>query len=314
MTGRQWRRLAQWILGALVIALATRSLLWNWNDLQAQPVVWTIRPPWIVGAVAVMLASYVLQIEVWRRVVGTLGYPLRWAQAARVTTVSNLGKSIAGRGWALAGAAMLAQQEGVAPGAALAAAVLLQGLALASGVAVAAFLGPELLAGLSATARATIWVGGGLAVLGSFALAVPAIRVALQRILPARVPTLPALPAGMLAAGLLVNGVVWGGTGLSFVWLARGTLDAPAIAWGTATAVFTLAYIVGLLAVFAPGGVFVRESLVVLLLQGTVGPKIALALALASRVLLTCTEVGAALPFLRGRTLPPVTSTAPGDT
>jgi hypothetical protein len=48
----------------------------------------------------------------------------------------------------------------------------------------------------------------------------------------------------------------------------------------------------------------VRESVFILMLQGPVGPAAAAALALASRVLLTITEFGAAVPFLafpRGR-------------
>jgi uncharacterized membrane protein YbhN (UPF0104 family) len=313
MTGRTLWRVAQWLLGAAVIALAARSLLKNWNDLQAQPVVWTIRPLWVLAAVALMLASYVLQIEVWRRVVGTMGYSLRWAQAARITTVSNLGKYLPGKVWTIAGAAMMAQQEGVAAGAAVAAAILLQGLAVSSGVAAAALLGRSLLDTLSPE----LWVGmkalGAVAIAGTFLLAIPAVVRLLQRLLPASAPKLPVLGAGTLAAAFIANALVWGATGLSFVWLSHGLLEAPGLTWSLATSVFTLAYIAGLVAVFAPGGIGVRESLVVLLLQGAVGPKIALALALASRVLLTCTELGAALPFLRGRARTPLTSTAPGD-
>jgi uncharacterized membrane protein YbhN (UPF0104 family) len=312
VTSRAWWRVLQWVLGATLVLLAGRALLRNWNELQAQQIVWTIRPLWLAAALATMFLSYVLQIEVWRRVVQALGFHLRWVQAARVCTVSNLGKYVPGKVWAIAGAALLAQQEGVAPGAAVAAAVLLQGLALASGVAVSAFLAPELIGTLAPALRLSIWVVGALAVVGSFTLAIAPARTLLQRLLPARVPPLPALAPGVLAAALLVNGLVWGATGLSFIWLGRGLLDGVVIPWALATAVFTLAYIAGLIAVFAPGGILVRESLVVLLLNGVVGPKIALALALASRVLLTCTELGAALPFLPGTRTPPSTSNAPG--
>ena len=72
----------------------------------------------------------------------------------------------------------------------------------------------------------------------------------------------------------------------------------------TPVAVFTASYLAGFLALFAPGGLGVRESVFILMLQGPVGPAAATALALASRVLLTITEFGAAVPFLafpRGR-------------
>jgi uncharacterized membrane protein YbhN (UPF0104 family) len=299
-------RVGQWLLGGLVVALAVRSVVRNWADLQAQEIDWVVRPTWIALAVVTMLGSYVLQIESWRRVVASLGTRLSWKQAAKVCTVSNLGKYVPGKVWAIAGAAVLAQREGVPAGASIAAAVLLQGLALASGIALSAFLAPELLQGMEPAVRLGIILVGALSVLGSFTLAVPEARATLQRILPASVPTLPALSVGVLAVALLVNALVWAATGLAFVWLGQGLIAAPPIPWGVATAVFTLAYIVGLVAVVAPGGVVVRESLVVLLLQGLVGAKVALALAIASRILLTLTELGAAAPFLAGtRATPP---------
>jgi uncharacterized membrane protein YbhN (UPF0104 family) len=85
---------------------------------------------------------------------------------------------------------------------------------------------------------------------------------------------------------------------LAFVWLARGLTPDAALTWSQASTVFTISYLVGLVALFAPGGVGPRESLFIVLLTGPLGPKLAVALALASRVLLTITELGAAAPFL----------------
>jgi uncharacterized membrane protein YbhN (UPF0104 family) len=62
--------------------------------------------------------------------------------------------------------------------------------------------------------------------------------------------------------------------------------------------VFTASYLAGFLALFAPGGIGVREGLFILMLQGPLGLGAATALALASRLLLTITEFGAAAPFL----------------
>jgi len=63
-------------------------------------------------------------------------------------------------------------------------------------------------------------------------------------------------------------------------------------------AVFTASYLAGFLALFAPGGIGVREGLFILMLQGPLGIGAATALAVASRLLLTLTEFGAAVPFL----------------
>ena len=54
----------------------------------------------------------------------------------------------------------------------------------------------------------------------------------------------------------------------------------------------------GLLALPAPGGIGVREFVFFAMLDGVVGPANAVALAVASRLQLTLTELGAAAPFL----------------
>jgi uncharacterized membrane protein YbhN (UPF0104 family) len=71
--------------------------------------------------------------------------------------------------------------------------------------------------------------------------------------------------------------------------------------------VFTCSYLVGFLALFAPGGLGPRESVFLLMLAGDIGLKPAAALALASRLLLTGTEVLPAVPLLfrRGAPTPP---------
>ncbi len=61
---------------------------------------------------------------------------------------------------------------------------------------------------------------------------------------------------------------------------------------------FTASYLAGLIALVAPAGIGVREGVFMLMLQATLGAPAAAALAIASRVLLTITEVGGAVPFL----------------
>ena len=88
------------------------------------------------------------------------------------------------------------------------------------------------------------------------------------------------------------------GYGAALWLLARGLLPSVNLAPGLAIAVFTASYLAGFLALFAPGGLGVREGLFILMLQGPLGIGAATALAVASRVLLTITEFGAAAPFL----------------
>ena len=85
---------------------------------------------------------------------------------------------------------------------------------------------------------------------------------------------------------------------LSLWLLARGILPGAGLTLLPAIAVFTASYLAGFLALLVPGGFGVREGLFILMLQGPIGIGAATALALASRLLLTITEVGAAVPFI----------------
>jgi uncharacterized membrane protein YbhN (UPF0104 family) len=91
---------------------------------------------------------------------------------------------------------------------------------------------------------------------------------------------------------------------LALVFLAKGLLPDLKLSLLQAIGVYTWSYLVGFLAVFAPGVLGPRESVFLLMLAGEIGLKPAAALALASRLLLTGTEVLPAVPLLLQRRPP----------
>jgi uncharacterized membrane protein YbhN (UPF0104 family) len=112
------------------------------------------------------------------------------------------------------------------------------------------------------------------------------------------------LPLAAVAesAGLTLSS--WVTYGVAFWLLARGLGLPSTLSLPTAAGVFALGYIVGLLALFAPGGVGVREVVFIGLLAPALGSGGAVALSVGSRVLLTLCEVAAPLGVLlfTGRT------------
>ena len=300
MAPKLWRIL-QVLAGLLLVGLAFRSILINWQSFRAQPVDWHISPVWLAAAVAVVFLGYGILIEAWRRVVLSLGQRLEFTSAARIWFLASLGKYIPGKVWSIAGAAILARRAGVDPSAAVAAAVVLQALALSSGAAVIAFtagesfraMGPELIPIAAAVVIACV---AGVALLASQ----PALdRV--SRLLPRSFPQLRAIRPGVLAAAFAANTAAWIAYGSALVFLSRGVLPEVTLSLTQATGVFTCSYLVGFVALFAPGGLGPRESVFFLMLAGDIGLKQAAGLAVASRLLLTGTEVLPALPLLLRR-------------
>ena len=250
-----------------------------------------------------VFASYAILIEAWRRVVLSMGETLAFLTATRIWFLASLGKYIPGKVWAVAGAAVLAQRAGVDPSVAVAGALVLQVLALASGAAVVAVTAGEAFQavgqGAAPIAAAVIL----LSLVGVAGLTSQPFLDRVGRLLPAAWPRPRAIPAGMVVAAFLANVVAWIGYGVALLLLARGLLPDVVLSLPQAIGVFTCSYLAGFLALFAPGGLGPRESVFLLMLAGDIGLKPAAALALASRLLLTGTEVLPAVPLLLRRGL-----------
>jgi glycosyltransferase 2 family protein len=296
--GSRWLRALQWIAGVAIVGFAARSLLANWHQLRAQPLDWRPEAGWLLLSAGVVWLMYALLILAWRTMLAGWGQSLDGWTAARIWTVSSLGKYLPGKVWAVAGMALMAQRAGVAPWAATGSAVVLQMLAIGTGAAVAGLTGRRALE-LAHPGAGTVLL---LLVLGAFAgvgllLWPPVLRRVLRFAAPeAEARGLPA--AAGIAFGVLANATAWLGYGAALWLLARGLLPGAGLRLAPAVAVFTASYLAGFLALFAPGGLGVREGLFILMLQGPLGIGAATALALASRLLLTITEFGAAVPFV----------------
>lgn len=304
MAQRKVWRLLQFAAGALLVGLAARSLLTNWQDVRAQPIEWQFSPLWIAGSVLLVFASYAVLIEAWRRVVLSMGQRLAFLPAARIWFLSSLGKYIPGKVWTVAGAALLAQRAGVDPAVAVGGAIVLQALALASGAAVVVSTAPDTFQAVGPwavpIAVAVIAMSiGGVALVSS-----QPFLDRVGRLLPSSWPRLRAIPASILALAFVANALAWTGYGIALLLLARGLLPGIVLSLPQAVGVFTCSYLVGFIALFAPGGLGPRESAFILILAGDIGLKPAAALALASRLLLTGTEILPAIPLLLRRSAP----------
>src|SRR5207247_10638935 len=67
----------------------------------------------LAASVVVVLLTYAIQIESWRRMLRGWDQRLPYTQAARAWTVANLGRYIPGKVWSVAGLVVLAERAGV---------------------------------------------------------------------------------------------------------------------------------------------------------------------------------------------------------
>jgi hypothetical protein len=196
----------------------------------------------------------------------------------------------------------------VAPLAATATVLLEQVVLLVTGLLVLAALTPAVLH--AAWWQIAFVVAAGL---GAAGLLLPRPGGRIGRWLERRVPGVQLLWSGMTPGRLgrfaLLLVAPWLLYGVAFRLLAVGLLGEAAAAqsWGFYVAAFTGSYVAGVIAVFAPAGLLVREAALIGVLAPALGSGDAVILAVASRIWLTALEVLAAVVVLA---LPPASEAA----
>lgn len=280
---------AQWIFAAAIVWFAVRALRGQWASVGDRLA--AIRPQWgwIASATVIVLLTYFLLIETWRRILEASGERLPRNDAARIWFVSNLGKYIPGKVWSIAAMTVMAKNSHVSPVIAAGSSVLTQLVTVAAGIGVVLIAGARTVDNPGIAIIAAIAIAGGLA-------AVPAILPALGRTigsLTGRSIVLPHMSPKVLwiaTAGAVISWITYG---IAFQFFVRGILGSAAGATSSYIAVYAASYIIGFLALFAPGGAVVRESAMVtgMVRLGLTGQADALVVAIASRLWLTVTEL-----------------------
>ncbi|MEO8032266.1 MAG: lysylphosphatidylglycerol synthase domain-containing protein [Gemmatimonadota bacterium] len=285
-----WWWIAQSVVLLVVAALVWRALSHNWTEFRSAQFAIDLEPAWLALSVALVGLTYLVLIESWRRLLTGWGQSLRLGSAARIWFLSNLGRYVPGKVWSVAGMVVLAQREGVEPWAATAAAVAVQAIGIGTAVAVVATATP------GAESAVRLAIAAALA-LGTIAVLAWEFTTRQIRLRVPRFEELRPIPLAVLLTSTGLTLLGWLLYGASFWALARG-LGIQALTLPIAAATFALGYILGLLALFAPGGVGVREFTLIALLTPALGAGAAIGLSVASRLQLTLTEAAAGVAAL----------------
>jgi hypothetical protein len=287
---------AQWILAIVIVWFAARALHGQWSSAAAR--LGSLRPEWlwIIAATAIVLATYVLLIETWRRTVIGSGQRLSFSDAARIWFVSNLGKYVPGKIWSIAAMTMMARERSVSGGVAAGSSVMIQLVTIAAGIGVVMVTGAQ-----AVDHPAVAVIAGAMIVIALF-LAPRALPLAgrLATAVTGREMTLPRMPASLVWMAVINSVIAWVAYGVAFQFFVRGITGSAAGATTSYIAVYAASYIIGFLALFAPGGAVVRESAIVtgMVRFALSGQADALAIAVTSRLWLTVTELVPGLAYM----------------
>ena len=247
-----------------------------WEDANRRP--FELRPAWLLPAGLAYLAGWLPSVWVFRLLLGPAHRRPSFAAAARAYYCGHLGKYVPGKALALVIRGKLVAGGGATFGAGVLAAGLETLISMGAGAALGVALLPWCLAGTEVSDELGSLpliplllsrpLAAGCVVLLGTAAAVPLLAAVFSRLAAKLAPVgerdaVQFSPA-LLAAGLLACGGGWVLHGLSLWCCVRAVggnpslIDLPACvgAAGLATAA-------GFAAVFAPGGVGVREAILI---------------------------------------------------
>jgi uncharacterized membrane protein YbhN (UPF0104 family) len=289
LTRRNLFKAAQWIFAAVVLFFAARSLATQWGKFESRLPHIQFGWEWISAATALILITYALLIEGWRRILVAWDSHLGFVDAARIWFLSNLGKYVPGNIWSLTAMGVMARKRGLSAIAAAGSSVVMQTVSLATGTAIVMVTGAKLLG-------QPVLVGAAVLLLAGILLSAP-------RFLPPLVSWVgnllgreiapPSVPAASIWTAAVASALSWLFYGLAFQLFVRGLLGAAPGEMSSYIAVYTAAYILGFISPIAPAGLGVREfTLAAFMTQlGLANEADAALVAIAARLWLTIVEL-----------------------
>ena len=286
-------RVAQYALAIAFIVFAARSIWRQWRDASAADLHVQLLWGWLALSSLVVLATYALLVEIWRRVLARSGAHVSFRLAARVWFISNLGKYVPGKVWQLTSMATMMRRENVSLTVAGSSAIMVAVCNVVAGFVVVLALGAQSLRALGERAEATV-ITATVILLLALLLAPITVRwaAALVALLMKRPVSLsiPSLAVWESTAGYIITWLLYG---IAFELFAISVVGHAGGNWEAYVAAFTLSYLIGYLWLPAPGGLGAREwamsTVFVALKLGT--PAEAAVITIASRLWLTALEV-----------------------
>lgn len=317
---KRWWTIGKWLLCLAVVAFVGRRAIQLW---QRDAINLEVQPGWLVLAGLVYVIGWLPSVWFWREAMRRLGGDVSFLWAVRAYYCGQLGKYVPGKAMVLViRGSMVAERGATLRVGMLTAAyetLVMMGAGLAFGIAMSPRLFananlPDWLNWLSwVTDRPVI---GPICVCVAGLAALPIAGKLLQKIGAKFVPqssadasaTSVAQPSGRIDTSFLLIGTIvfivgWMIHGLSLGLTLRSVTpnDFDWSNWLVWSGAVAFATSVGFIAIFAPGGVGIREGLITetLAIQPGIEPGHAVAAALLLRAVWLLTEVAISLALLK---------------
>jgi uncharacterized membrane protein YbhN (UPF0104 family) len=280
-------RIAQVLLiSALFYFMGTR-ILGNWSQVRAYD--WHVNYLWLVISIVVMLLALLVMSAVLAIIFRAFSRNVSSAKAFKIAYLAQLGRYIPGKVWQVFGMVYLAGKEGVSKAEAITSFALAQVFATPPAILIV-YLFLILTGGLSSTGfelAALGYVLAAIVVISLFVLFRPSwLRQLINYVLTRFGKDTIDFEIQKKSGGKILFAYFagWNLYGLAFYLFLISVSDFPAGHFLQAIGIFCAAYLIGYWSILTPGGIGIREAVLVVLLAPYFSPGVAAAVAAFARL------------------------------
>jgi uncharacterized membrane protein YbhN (UPF0104 family) len=262
-------RSAQVIIIGLIFYFLIGGLVSNWN--QVKDFEWKFNYPLLIISFLLQITAFCWLVKVWGMVLCHTGSSISYLKLFKVWFYSNLGRYLPGKVWQFLGMVYMLEKRGVPKRNSISTAILAQSFSVISGMLIAfVFLGADLYSQFLSKNPGLVVV---LAAFVIFILIIVCYPKLLGKIINTGLGILKREKISLditskdVIIYILAYSVSWLLFGLAFLVFIKAMAQASFGMYPGITGAFAFAFNIGFLALFVPGGIGVREGILVVLLS-----------------------------------------------
>ena len=286
-------RLIQFLLIGVIFYFLIKGLLANWS--QVKDFDWRFNYYLLTISFALQILTLLWLVKILKWILKKTGSSVSYRRLFKAWFISSLGKYLPGKVWQLLGMILLLEKEGIPKKNTFSSVVLGQTLSVISGLLIGAlFLGSDLYSEILSKNPALIiliivFFMGVLALFFYPKLLERMINLGLRILKKDQI--LLDFKSKDIFFYFLSYSLAWISFGLGFTIFVKAFSPASLGIYPGLTGAFAFSFNIGFLALFVPGGIGVREGILVLLLEAYFPAPVAILISILSRLWVSFVEL-----------------------
>ena len=278
-------RIVKLLLLALVLFFVVKNIVDNFSNIKDIDLS-NLNYGYILPALLVTIISLFIPVFAWKYLLGTLGSDLKISKAMRIWFISNLGRYIPGKVWQISGLIVLSNKEGISKKVSSVSVIYSQIVANLIGLSLGIFL---FVKDEERITHILMFIGV-LIALAILPFAINRLAIRVLSILKKPKETFE-VTYGKFIIYVFMQLVNWIVMGAAFVLFINIFTELSISQHPVALFILPISWTLGLLAIFAPGGIGVREGIMTVYLSMFISPGLAAVIPWIYRIWLTIFEL-----------------------